>query len=92
MLMQNIAVACIVLACAAYSGWTLMPAAWRRALASQLIRSRVLAESAVLQRAAQPASAGACGGCDSCGSDKAGNTKKRKPTESVIHFVPRKTL
>jgi cytochrome c553 len=92
MLMQNLAVACIVLACVAYSSWTLMPVAWRRVLAIQLIRSRVLAQSSVLQRAAQPASAGACGGCHSCGSDVAGDTKKPKPTESVIHFVPRKTL
>jgi hypothetical protein len=91
MLMQNVAVACIVLACVAYSSWTLMPAAWRRVLASHLIRRRVLAKSSVLQRAAKPASAGACGGCDSCGPDKANNTKTPKPTESVIHFVPRKT-
>jgi hypothetical protein len=91
MLIQNILVACIVMACAAYSSWTLMPAAWRRLLASGLMRSRVLAESAVLRRFAQPASASACGGCDSCGSDKAGKANEAKPTESVVHFMPRKT-
>ena len=91
MLMQHIAVACIVMACVAYSNWTLMPAAWRRVLASQLMRNRVLAQSSVLKRASEPASAGSCGGCDSCGSDKAGSTKTTVPEESVIHFKPRKT-
>ncbi len=90
MLMQNIAVACIVMACAAYSSWTLMPAAWRRVLVSGLMRSRVLAQFSVLKRAAEPSSSSACGGCDSCGSDTAGNTKKPAPSESVIHFTPRK--
>ncbi len=91
MLMQYVVVVAIVMLCVAYSSWTLMPAAWRRVLASGLIRSRLLAKSSVLRRAAKPASASACGGCDSCGSDKAGNAKKAKPTESVIHFMPRKT-
>jgi hypothetical protein len=89
--MQTIFVAIIVLACAAYSSWTLMPAAWRRALASGLMRSRVLAQWSVLQRAAKPPIAGACGGCDSCGADKDGSIKKANSTESVIHFMPRKT-
>jgi hypothetical protein len=89
-LIQNIAVACIVSACVAYSSWTLMPAAWRRVLASQLVRSRVLAQSAVLKRASSPASTGSCGGCDSCGSENASNTKTLTPKESVIHFMPRK--
>ena len=90
MLIQYTAVAFIVLACAAYSGWTLMPTAWRRALANRLMRISVLTHSSALMRAAKPAASGACGGCDSCGSDKAGNTKTSRPTESVIHFMPRK--
>jgi hypothetical protein len=89
--MQTIFVAIIVLACVAYSSWTLMPTAWRRVLASGLMRSRVLARSSVLKRAAQPAASGACGGCESCGSDKAASVKKANSTESVIHFMPRKT-
>jgi hypothetical protein len=89
-LIQNIAVACIVSACVAYSSWTLMPASWRRVLASQLMRSQALAQSSALKRASSPASTGSCGGCDSCGSDKAGNTKITVPKESVIHFMPRK--
>lgn len=91
-LMQTVVVAFIVLACAAYSSWTLMPAAWRRVLASGLMRNRVLAQWSVLQRAAKSALPSACGGCDSCGSDKAGNVKNAKPTESAIRFMPRKTL
>jgi hypothetical protein len=90
-LLQTIFVAIIVLACVAYSSWTLMPATWRRALANQLIRRHVLARSSVLMRAAKPALASACGGCDSCGSENASNTKTLTPNESVIHFMPRKT-
>ena len=90
MLLQYRAVACIVMTCVTYSSWTLMPATWRRVVASGLMRNRVLAHWSVLQRAAKLPSAGACGGCNSCGSDKGGIAKTTAPKESVIHFMPHK--
>ena len=97
-MMQNISVACIVLACAAYSSWTLMPAAWRRALARGLLRSRFTApltrKLPPLSRAARTENASACAGCESCGSGAVGTagqaTLAHNPSESVLHFIPRK--
>jgi hypothetical protein len=63
---QSLVVAVVVLACATYAAWTLMPAAARRAVAGLVLRL------ALPERVARPfrkalAPAGACGGCDSCG-------------------------
>jgi len=69
--LQSIIVALLVLGCSAYAGWTLMPAAARRALAGALASCTArwplpAAVSNRLNAAATKASAG-CGGCDSCG-------------------------
>ena len=95
--MQNIAVAFIVLTCTVYCGWTLMPAAWRRALAKGLLRHRLMSTWSVLILAARPATAtaGACGGCDGGGCKSSASAKpntpsKANPTQSVVHFVARK--
>lgn len=53
-MLQQWAVGLIVAGSAGYAAWTLMPAAWRRALSRRLGRT--------------PASTGGCGGCDGCGS------------------------
>jgi hypothetical protein len=66
MLIQSLIVGLVVLACVAYSIWTLMPAAWRRALASRLLQRRALAGQDWLQRAAR-GGAGCASGCDGCG-------------------------
>ncbi len=51
--MQTLITALIVLASAAYALWSLMPSAWRRALAQRLGRT--------------PTPASGCGGCGGCG-------------------------
>ncbi|OYU75782.1 MAG: hypothetical protein CFE45_32305 [Burkholderiales bacterium PBB5] len=50
-MLQTALTALIVLACAGYASWTLMPAAWRRTLHRRLLRREPVAD------------AGGCGGC-----------------------------
>jgi len=68
--MQQLVVMVLVLACATYAAWTLMPAAGRRAIAQRLLKWPLPARlQQPLLKAMKPA--GACGGCDSCGDEKA---------------------
>ena len=64
-MLQNLIVVLIVLASFAYAAWALMPAAWRRRLAVRLLAVPGLRQSTVLLRAARPANACGCDGCDS---------------------------
>jgi len=52
---QELIVAAIVIASAAYAVWSLMPAAWRKSLLHRVGRT--------------PAPTSGCGGCSGCGSD-----------------------
>ena len=67
MLMQTLIVAAVVLACAAYSVWTLMPAAARRAVAGWVLKLRLPEPLARPFRRAMQAKSG-CGACGDCGS------------------------
>ena len=65
MLFQASIVALLVLGCALYATWTLMPAAARRVLARQLLRMPFPAPLAGrLRRHAQASGGCACDGCD----------------------------
>jgi hypothetical protein len=76
----------IVLLCAVYAVWALMPAAWRRAFASRLL---ALAPGwAWLQRAAR--APGACGGCDNCGNSGGAAADNNSGAAKVIRIHPRK--
>ena len=70
MALQQLVVMVIVLGCGSYAAWTLMPAGGRRAIASRLLKLHLPASlQQPLLKAMKPA--GACGGCDSCGDEKA---------------------
>jgi ferrous iron transport protein B len=63
---QSFIVALMVIACAAYAAWTLMPSGLRRSLATLILKlslPEIVARP--FRKALKPA--GACGGCDSCG-------------------------
>jgi hypothetical protein len=63
---QLLLVAMIVLGCSVYAGWTLMPAALRRAVAARVLqRSPPAWLRRPFVKALRPGSG--CGGCDSCG-------------------------
>jgi len=73
MAMQQLVVMVVVLACGTYAAWTLMPAGARRAIASRMLKWPLPARlQQPLLKALKPA--GACGGCDSCGDEKAAST------------------
>ncbi|HJV63197.1 MAG TPA: DUF6587 family protein [Albitalea sp.] len=77
---QELIVALIVLACASYAAWTLMPSAARRGLALRALKLPLPAALArPFRKAAQPA--GACGGCGGCGDGA------DKPVAKAIHTV-----
>jgi len=64
--MQSVVVGLIVVVCATYAAWTLMPSAARRGVATLVLKL------ALPDRLARPfrktlSTAGGCGGCDSCG-------------------------
>jgi hypothetical protein len=69
-MIQQMIVGLIVMGCGVYAAWTLMPAGARRSLASHALKlSLPEFVQKPLRRALKPA--GACGGCDSCGDEKA---------------------
>lgn len=84
-MVQQLIVGVIVMGCGVYAAWTLMPAGARRSLAAHALKLS-LPEFArkPLQRAMKPA--GACGGCDGCGDEKAVKDSGAKPIR--IHRQP----
>ena len=65
MLIQTLVVAVLVLGCAVYASWILMPTGLRRRLAQHLLQVRWPSVVATrLQRHAQAASGCGCDGCD----------------------------
>ncbi len=64
MLIQTLLVAVLVLGCAVYASWTLMPAGLRRRLAQHLLQVRW--PSVVTQRLRRHAQAASGCGCDGC--------------------------
>lgn len=75
-MMQSMVVAVLVLGCAVYALWSLMPAAPRRALATALLKLPLPASfTGPLRRATRAASGCGCDGCDHAPS-KAGKTAR----------------
>ncbi|MEP7302284.1 MAG: hypothetical protein ABI699_12210 [Caldimonas sp.] len=65
MMLQSLAAALIVAACAAYAVWTLMPAGARRGIALAVLKLPLPAALAgFMRRHAVPASGCGCDGCD----------------------------
>jgi hypothetical protein len=86
--MQNLLVALIVVACAVYAVWVLLPLAWRRSLAGRLATAPWPAPiKRRLQKAAQPGNACGCNGCD---SSPAPGAPGAKPEAQPIRFHPRR--
>ena len=84
MLEQTIIVALLVIGCAAYAAWTLMPSAARRVVAQALLKWPLpQSAAAMLQKQLAPQSGCACDGCDQ-------GTRKREPSkEQQVRFHPR---
>ncbi|MDO9354420.1 MAG: hypothetical protein Q7T55_12035 [Solirubrobacteraceae bacterium] len=83
--MQTLIVALLVLGCAIYAAWKLMPSVARRALASALLKLPLPAFfAAKMQKAATVASGCGCDGCDSA------PVKSAAPqAPQVVTFHPR---
>ncbi len=93
--MQSVVVSVIVACCVVYAGWSLAPAAWRRALASNLLRFAWPARfNRWLQKHATVTSGCACDGCDrNTSAAKATSLPSASPTRPAsvqpITFHPR---
>lgn len=82
--MQNLLVALIVVACAVYAVWALLPSGWRRGVAARLATGpwppRMKRR---LQQAAQAGNACGCNGCDRA-------APSAEPEAQPIRFHPRR--
>ena len=84
--MQNLIVALIVIGCATYATWTLMPAASRRAIGSALAKLPLplpQAFAAKMRKAATLSSGCGCDGCDHA------SAKAAAKAPQVVAFHPR---
>jgi hypothetical protein len=84
MLLQSLVVAMIVIGCAIYAAWTLMPAASRRGIAVALLKLPLPGGMAAFMRRHSVAASGcACDGCDKS------VTKTAAPKVHTITLHPR---
>jgi len=81
---QSVIVAVLVLGCAIYATWTLLPASARRSVALALLKQRLPGPVAILLRKHAQASTG-CGGCDGCDH----SSKKKVASVQSVNFHPR---
>jgi hypothetical protein len=81
-MLQTLIVALLVVGCSVYAGWTLMPAAARRAIAQSLLKLPLPSAFALKMRKAATVSSGC--GCDGCDHAPA---KPKAP--HVVTFHPR---
>jgi hypothetical protein len=83
---QTLIVTLIVAGCSVYATWTLMPAAARRSVATQLLKLPLpRALVARMQRAAAARSGGGCDGCDHAPA----KSRAPAPKPQVVTFHPR---
>jgi hypothetical protein len=81
--MQSLIVALLVVGCAVYASWKLMPAVARRSIASALLKLPLPAAfEGKMRKAATVASGCGCDGCDSAPVKAAG-------APQVVNFHPR---
>jgi hypothetical protein len=85
--MQDLIVALLVVGCATYAAWKLMPSVARRSLASALLRVPHLPSGfeATLRKNATAASGCGCDGCDHAAPKTAAKASASQP----ITFHPR---
>ena len=83
MLIQTLTVALIVVACAAYAAWSLLPAGARRRIAASALRLPLPARLARRVGAAAQAASGC--GCDGC--DRSALKPSRQPEQASVHTV-----
>ena len=92
MIVQTLVVAAVVVSCAAYAVWTLMPASARRVLATALLKLSLPRPLAALMARHAVASSGcACDGCDKgkALADASAPPKPSIPGVAPIVFHPR---
>lgn len=82
--MQTLIVALLVVGCATYATWTLMPAAMRRVIASSLLKLPLPKTFAATMRRAATVSSGC--GCDGC--DHAPAKSAQKPARNAAPNAP----
>ena len=89
-MIQTVVAICLVVGCAFYAGWTLLPAAARRGIAVTLLKRPLPAFAArFLQRHAEAASGCGCDGCDR--NVAAPPTAQRPPAQGApLVFHPRR--
>jgi hypothetical protein len=91
-MLQSMIVAVLVIGCAAYAVWSLMPASGRRALAAALLRLPLPAALAVRCRQAATAGSGCgCSGCDRGSAAPPNGAAQDAPTQTIT-FRPRPRL
>ena len=85
MVLQTLVVTVVVVACATYSTWTLMPAAARRKVATALLKLPLPTfMSARLTNHAMASSGCACDGCDKAKAPVAASTPIRRPVAGGV--------
>ena len=88
-MLQSMIVAVLVIGCAVYAAWSLMPAAGRRALAGALLRLPLPEALAARCRKAAAAPSGCgCSGCDRGGATPPTGAAQDTPTRTIT-FHPR---
>jgi len=90
-MLQTVVVVFLVVACAAYAAWTLMPAAARRGIALALLQRPLPAFAArFLRRHAEAAGGCGCDGCDRNGAAAPGAERLPSQGAPLVFHPPRK--
>jgi hypothetical protein len=89
--MQDLIVALLVVGCAIYAAWKLMPSATRRSLATALLRVPHLPPGLTdtLRKNAAAASGCGCDGCDHAAPKISSKSAANAPVSQPITFHPR---
>lgn len=83
MFLQSLIVALLVVGCAAFAAWSLLPALARRTLAVFALQSPVSLPGPIARFMRRHAEASNACGCDGCDRSE---LKKPEPGPSVVHF------
>jgi hypothetical protein len=88
-MLQSMIAAVLVIGCAAYAAWSLMPAAARRALAGAMLRLPLPASVAERCRRASEVTLGCgCSGCDHASAKPPAGVARDVPAQNIT-FHPR---
>lgn len=89
--LQNMVVLMVVLGSSVYAVWALTPGAWRRVIASRLLRlpSPGWLRTTLQESATAGSGCGGCGGCDKAvGPKQAARTTPTEAPVQVVQFHP----